>query len=923
MKQYNSEQLKALHLTQLAQDLNIKKAPSGLFECFGAAHKNQEKRASLSMADGKGFYCHKSCGIKGSEAIALAKQYYNCEFLEACEKLSQMYNIPLSEGEINQLKSPKYKELLKYENFLEYSEIFSKQESVAARRAKKELEGRGISFEEAQKYNVAVIENLFISQIKQYNDQNKTDTKTNYDVIAFPMYNSKFEYTGLKYRLFADDYKQIPKEIGLAKSMTLSGSKTGLLFIPENIKEAPEVLCCEGEIDGLSLGSLGFENIIINLGGVGNCMELIKFSCIDKKVISLYDNDKAGKKANVRFSEILKRPIHTVELPCAEGKEKTDINDKIQEGWKKEHFEEAIQNAKLLEMEKSANDEIKRYERNDVVIEKHLFCYKKIQTHKGNNGEWNTKEIILSDFALKISENYIVDGEIIRQIQIKGIDKVSQPFLMTPKEITSVQDFETIVASKGNFSFFGTKQDMKYIFALEFESVPDRQIIQPKHIGFLKNENVWMFGNTAWHKGKIIEPDEESVFWINKKKGYKPMSLVVGDANEVVSGLPILNVLDEKKSIELQEKVCTALYNNIGYYAWLTMGWVKAIIYSQEIFKEHKYFPILFPYGKYQSGKSMLASWVMEFFGLSYDSGLSIEETTQTAISRSLDYYCSFPVWLDEYRNTQKTIKMGGFFRNIYNRLGAKKALRNQFGTREPRVNGCLIISGEELPNDSALRSRLLPIRLSEKTRNNEAFQEVNRLIPSFNSLVAYWIQTKTKETTEQMLKDIKIIRSELIKAGADTRSAEVYSVAISSFATIKPDADFMQWAEKEALTDYQRRETENIVNIFWQYLEFFISENKYIKGDYFRLHEDKIYIWFAGTYKQIQKSHRQVEGEKLPPKNVILDHFREESYFLEANKNFRLNNIARACLVLDSSKLPEEISKNLLLDDSENIDSS
>lgn len=376
MKTFNTEQLNAIPLTELARGLNIQQVgDNGNFQCFSAEHNNQEEKPSLSIKDGKGFHCHKKCGATGKGAISFYQQYTNCEFQEACEKLSAMYNIPTIEGKVIRQKSPKYKDLLKYKKYLQHSEQFNKQDTALAKRAAKELKSRGISLAVAQKYKIAVIENFFISQIKKYNDQNKTDTKTNYDVIAFPIYSESFEYIGLKYRLFANDYKQLPKEVGLAKSMTLSGSKTGLLFDLKIIQEANEIILTEGEIDGLSLASLGFENVVINLGGVGNCMKTIKSLCLDKKVISLYDNDKTGKEANHKLVEALKRPVYTIELPCAEGKEKTDVNDKINEGWGKEKFIEAMAHTTLLGAEnKSINNpsEFLKYLKQQATV-KHVY----------------------------------------------------------------------------------------------------------------------------------------------------------------------------------------------------------------------------------------------------------------------------------------------------------------------------------------------------------------------------------------------------------------------------------------------------------------------------------------------------------------------------------------------------------------------
>lgn len=349
MNEFNKEAFQNIPLTDLAENLGINhKGNSGNWECFNTSHQNQQTKPSLTITNEQGYYCHK-CGMKGTDAIGLFQAFKQCTFPEALQGLAQLYNITIKMNQTKPTKSPKYSELLQGEKYLEYAQIFKEQKTVSAQKAKRELENRQINLETANKYQVAIIENLFISQIEKYNKANQTKLKTNYDVISFPMYNAQNEYTGLKYRMFKNDFEKIPSETGVKKSMVLSKSKTGLIYNKAEIEKAEEVLLCEGEIDGLSLASLGFENVVINLGGVGNCMEAIKTVCKDKKIISLYDNDQAGQIANKKLAEIVKRPVFIAKLPLASGKEKTDINDKMLEGWGKADFEKCIVQAEKSE----------------------------------------------------------------------------------------------------------------------------------------------------------------------------------------------------------------------------------------------------------------------------------------------------------------------------------------------------------------------------------------------------------------------------------------------------------------------------------------------------------------------------------------------------------------------------------------------
>lgn len=332
MIKYDIEKLETISLTDLAERLGIqRKTNQSNWECFDLSHQNQNTRPSLSINDEKGFNCFK-CKMHGVDAIGLYKEFNHCSFQEALQGLSNLFNIPTNNNNTT-LKSPKHADLLKEKTYLEYAKVFKEQKHISAQNAKQELENRKIDIKTAIKYQVAVIDNFFIPQIDVYNKENKSNYPTNYDVIAFPMYDAQSKYTGLKYRLFKNDFEKLPKDIGVSKSMTLSRSKSGLMYNGEDIENSEEVLICEGEIDGLSIASLGFKNIVINMGGVMSCMEMIKSVCKDKKIISFYDNDEAGQEANSKLSKVIKMPIFAVNLPLNEGKKNTDINDKILEGW--------------------------------------------------------------------------------------------------------------------------------------------------------------------------------------------------------------------------------------------------------------------------------------------------------------------------------------------------------------------------------------------------------------------------------------------------------------------------------------------------------------------------------------------------------------------------------------------------------------
>ncbi|MGH1364215.1 MAG: AAA family ATPase [Calditrichia bacterium] len=82
---------KGILTTNIAEELGLKKGKNSNWHCFNkAAHNNEDKKASLSIAkDGKGFTCF-GCGLQGNN-IELVKQVLNLDGAEAMRWLDERF----------------------------------------------------------------------------------------------------------------------------------------------------------------------------------------------------------------------------------------------------------------------------------------------------------------------------------------------------------------------------------------------------------------------------------------------------------------------------------------------------------------------------------------------------------------------------------------------------------------------------------------------------------------------------------------------------------------------------------------------------------------------------------------------------------------------------------------------------------------
>jgi hypothetical protein len=118
------------------------------------------------------------------------------------------------------------------------------------------------------------------------------------------------------YRLVPFGVKRRQSEIDdgiTAKYVSITGSRVGL-FNADTLWNADSVVICEGEIDAMLLERWGFR-AITTTGGAGTFKpEWVRFFAHVKRVVILYDNDKAGREGAAKVHATMRR-AEIVTLP--------------------------------------------------------------------------------------------------------------------------------------------------------------------------------------------------------------------------------------------------------------------------------------------------------------------------------------------------------------------------------------------------------------------------------------------------------------------------------------------------------------------------------------------------------------------------------------------------------------------------------
>lgn len=517
---------------------------------------------------------------------------------------------------------------------------------------------------------------------------------------------------------------------------------------------------------------------------------------------------------------------------------------------------------------------------------------------------------VISNFTIRIlATRETPEGTIREATLISDTGEHSPSFSLESAPMSDAGIFRTFCLSRGNFIWRGKTEDLLHLWEPMFLESDGRHIIEPDHIGWIESEKMWLFGNIALPaEGHEMRPDGNHTFWTDRK-GIKPIALGVTSGRQVISeGIPYLAMESSAPSIaEIHKKLGDTIGVN---YSAMALGWVTSVPWMEEVFELYGCFPFLFITGRRGSGKSTIAEWLTNMFGLE-NSGKMASDTTAVGLQRYLAYYSCLPVFVDEYRNTKQITMKNGMLRNVYNRQSAGKGIKADFGIREAKIRGTLIIAGEELPEDNALLTRCLAIRVSDVERPENHFNWFMKHRSQLSSHILTTIRKK-KTSTPTFINVLNESKLHFVSQGMDDRSAINYAVVVAGyFIAFGNSPDFGTWITNEAIAQKQEYEQEQAVDVFFDDLLFLKSAKKLEEG--FVDYEDgKIYLYYHGLYNLWSAEYFKVRGEHGFKASAIRGYMKDEPGFLHTSVDHRMppTGANRSCLVFDHDTAPKQLQQ-------------
>ncbi len=725
---------------------------------------------------------------------------------------------------------------------------------------------------------------------------------------------------------------------GITFQFTKKHKLNGHMFYgQDSIGPCEEVVVVEGENDLISVIEGGWKGgVIASIGQLtGEQVTWLGETMPGKTLVTCFDTDKAGEKYRDKISALSVSKNVTVEhITLPEKDEETgegfkDIDEYIRSG--KTFADASSDHMVHMKGGVEVKDGITKYD--GLSIFEKEGCYYKVSV---SQGEPEHKEI--SDFVVSMKQVLIINERRFRLVCITRSDGVkSGDIIIDSATKVHLKKFKERIAETTDGQFYGSERDMEEMWKHVRLKDGEYLVDMPSEVGRIHMEaweGSWLFSNVFVDRyGKVHLPDDQGVYWPRgkgpNKRGISAQSITATSITDTSSGgIPRLMPLEsEEKYDEAVKFFIDNLIENFGdkTQAITVAGWCMANAFSDPIFDHYKFFPFPFIWGKFGGGKSgilkiLLSIYNMEEFGMttvgSLKSGVGFE--------RKMAYYCSMPMALDEVRADKDTDDNIPNFRKWFNRQGRALGSRDDVEkVSERHVNSTIIFGGEEIIEESALRSRLIPIRLA---RMNDPVRETVKTYTNFmeamesglmSSIGLHWIQLSCETPVKEVFEEIKNIKEELrvLCPTTNTRTIDIYGIIgfFGKYLSLKyyPEYDYIKSLSKLVEEDKSDQDTSDILGTFFDIVDgLIVSKNKEMTREHVFIKGTTLNIWFTSVHRIAKRELiAAANGSTISPQ-AIRKALSEEEYYLGIKRvdSGRGSKQRHSCIVLDLENAPESV---------------
>lgn len=282
-----------------------------------------------------------------------------------------------------------------------------------------------------------------------------------------------------------------------------------------------------------------------------------------------------------------------------------------------------------------------------------------------------------------------------------------------------IESFETILKSH-SCTFYGSAYELKRIFAKWMDDEIRAIIIET--LGYNPENNLYAFSNAIYTKNnQLLKVNEIGIIedLEAKKKYYFPAFGFANKNNQSYEGERKFVFIEGKLNFEEWSKLYFETFESNGAIGIL---FLILSLFWDIVFNEVGFFPFLFLFGAYGTGKTSMTEFLLRVFGKDY-IGIPLNNASQVGLSRSIASRNNSIFYLKEYTpETDETNQ--DLILTAYDGSGRVTGIKsNDNKTSSASVKSAIIFDGNHLPNQrTAVLSRMILLYFQ-----NNKFSEIQR----------------------------------------------------------------------------------------------------------------------------------------------------------------------------------------------------
>ncbi len=365
----------------------------------------------------------------------------------------------------------------------------------------------------------------------------------------------------------------------------------------------------------------------------------------------------------------------------------------------------------------------------------------------------------VTDFTIRVHYKLIRDDETIYAISLVGKDWKKTRIIEWSNSVAEASIIE-MVQWLGNYHFITpTKANLIAIHSMIAESnVPSIYVLAKYGRNVFMGTDVIIYLNGVFDiNRKMFFPKSEhdQFFFLDGTDGFVIQDIRGNDGEKNLNGLIPSVWWTSVHTFEEYNNIFSPMYKDYtGTYlvmACCTYLWFA--IFSDD---NVKYNPIFCWYGQTGSGKTTFADYIRMMLGIDWEPIVFEWGTTIFAILKMLGAINKLPVMCSEFRAGSDTAKeKEALFRSLYDRKPIVKGNAQQTITSYDLV-ASMFVEGEELPNDGAVRSRMIHKMLAKRFRNTDEDYDMHQVVsinkPKIASFVNSYQILSSKEVYQECL---------------------------------------------------------------------------------------------------------------------------------------------------------------------------